>query len=270
MALTLSSVLVVLVSTTFLVQNQFYAIQVERAAAQDNARMVTEMLAAELRPVMEGGVFRADNKRLGVRSPVVVGVICGHASGNRASVHLTGGVTNLTTSEVGGVALRDTLTGDWTYVDASWSNSHQPGVGHNPAGTCAANGADTAGISAEFQTFRRFNNYFGSLPPLGSVVMFYRKMEYRFNTSGMDATTTALYRGLWGETLVEFATGLDSTAQFMYRTGGSTYATSVSGSSTDDIDAIRIVAQARRKPQTGGVDDVTFGWGVNIHLRNAR
>jgi hypothetical protein len=61
---------------------------------------------------------------------------------------------------------------------------------------------------------------------------------------------------------------MDASAQFMYRTGGSTYATSVSGGNLALIDAIRIEARARRAPQTGGVDDVTFGWGVNIALRN--
>ena len=60
----------------------------------------------------------------------------------------------------------------------------------------------------------------------------------------------------------------DASAGFQYRTGGSTYANTVSGGSLANIDAIRIVAQARRRPETGGVDDVTFGWGVNVFLRN--
>jgi hypothetical protein len=33
---------------------------------------------------------------------------------------------------------------------------------------------------------------------------------------------------------------------------------------------IRIVAEARKKAETGGVDDVMFGWSVNIALRNLR
>lgn len=267
-ALTLSSVLVVLVSTTFLVQNRFYALQIERSAAQDNARMVTEMVAAELRPVMQGGVQLAQNTRLVVRSPMVLGVICGHSTGPSVSVQITGGDTDLTTSEVGGVALRDTLTGTWDYEDVSWTSMHQ--TGSSPAKNCYDNGADTVGHTTDFHAFRRFSTYFGTLPPVGSIVMFYRRIEYRFNTSTMDPTSTALYRGPYGGTLVEFATGMDAAAQFKYRTGGTSYSTSVSGGALNDIDAIRIEAQARRKPQTGGVADITFGWGVNVYLRNVR
>lgn len=267
-ALTLSSVLVILVSTVFLVQNQYYAITLERSAVQDNARMTTEMVASEIRSVMKGGVERAENKRLVVRSPMVLAAICGFSSGNRASVQMSGGDTNLTTSEVGGVALRSFSTGAWTYRDASWSDMHQSG--QQPARDCFTNGADTVGALKDFHSFRRFNNYFGSMPPLGSIVMFYRRIEYRFAASALEPGTTALFRGPAGGTLLEFVTGMDATAQFLYRTGGTSYATSVGSGSVDNIDAIRIEAQARRKPQTGGVDDVTFGWGVNIHLRNRR
>ena len=37
-ALTLTSLLVMLVATTFLVQNRYYAVQLARTTAQDNAR----------------------------------------------------------------------------------------------------------------------------------------------------------------------------------------------------------------------------------------
>ena len=265
-ALTLSSVVVVLVGTVFLVQNQFYALQLERSAAHDNARAVTETIASEVRSVMAGGVVRAQNKRLVVRSPMILGVICAHEPGSRAAVQFDGGTDNITTDDVAGVALRDSVTGAWTYHDADWHDMYQSGA--DPADDCAANGADTVGAYDDFHRFRRFNTYFGGLPPVGSIVMFYREVEYEFADSGMDSTTTALYRGPYGGTLVEFATGMDSTAQFTYRTGGSSYATSVPGGSLALIDAIHIEARARRRPQTGGVEDVTYGWGVNVYLRN--
>jgi hypothetical protein len=265
-ALTLSSVLVVLVSTVFLVQNQYYALQLERSATQDNARVVTETVASEIRSIMEGGVVLAQNKRLVVRSPIVLGVVCAHSSGSRVAVQIRGGDANLDTDEVSGVALRDSLTGTWNYRDAGWSSMHQ--TSGSPAADCAANGADTVGATGDYHRFRRFNTFFGGLPALGSVVMFYRNVEYEFDTSEMDVTTTALFRGMYGDDLVEFATGMDASAGFQYRTGGSTYANTVSGGSLANIDAIRIVAQARRRPETGGVDDVTFGWAVNVFLRN--
>ena len=265
-ALTLSSVVMVLVSTVFMVQNQYYALQLERSAAHDNARTVTETVASEVRSVMAGGVVLAQNKRLVVRSPMILGVVCGLPGSNRAVVQVDGGVANITTDDVAGVALRDSVTGAWTYQDAGWGDMYQ--AGGTPAATCAANGADTLGASADFMTFRRFNSYFGGLPPVGSIVMFYRAVEYKFATSAMDPALTALYRGPYGGTLLEFATGMDSTAQFEYRTGGSTYATSVTGGLLALIDAVHIEARARRRPATGGTEDVTYGWGVNVYLRN--
>lgn len=265
-ALTLSSVVVVLVSTVFLVQNQYYAVQIERSAAQDNARTVTEMVAGEIRSIMEDGVVIAQNERLVVRSPMVLGVVCGWPGANKASVQIDGADADMDTDEMAGVALKDSTTGAWDYHDAEWKDTHQSGG--SPAADCEANGADTVGAYDDFHDFRRFNVYFGGLPPIGSVVMFYRAVEYEFATSEMDPSSTALFRGPYGGTLVEFATGMDSTAQFKYRTGGSTYATQVNGGSVSNIDAIRIEARARRKPRTGGTEDVTFEISVNVPLRN--
>jgi Tfp pilus assembly protein PilW len=265
-ALALSSVLVILVGTTFLVQNQYYALQVERSAAQDNARMVTEVIASEIRSTMKNGVKTAANKQLVVRSPITLAVVCAVLAGHIVSVHIEGGDTLFDTGEVSGIALRDSLTGGWTYSDRNWADFDQSAG--TPAASCAANGADTTGATNEYHNFRSLNTYFGSDPPTGSVLMIYRDVNFVFATSQMDPTTVALFRGVDGGSVVEFATGMNTTAQFKYRTTGSTYATSVASGSTSTITAIRIEAQAQRKPQTGGVDDVTFGWGVNVILRN--
>jgi hypothetical protein len=102
-------------------------------------------------------------------------------------------------------------------------------------------------------------------------MMLYRKVEYRIQTSTMDPNTLGLFRGIYGGTLVELSTGLNSTAGFQYRTGGASYANSVSGPpNLGQIDAIRILAQARVRPQAGLGGDITYGWGVNVHLRNGR
>jgi len=264
-ALALSSVLVILVGTTFLVQNRYYAVQLQRTAAQDNARTVTDMITSEIRSTMKGGVVTAENKKLIIRSPIALAVVCASSS-NERSVHIEGGKTDFDTLEVSGIALRDTVTSGWTYWDQTWSHFQQ--ASGTPAASCYANGADTVGARNEFLEFRRLNTYFGFGPPLGSVLMVYRKVEYKFDTSGLDPTTLALFRGVSGGGLTEFATGMNSSAQFKYRTGGTTYATLVSGSGLANIDAIRIEAQALGKPQTGGVADVVFGWGVNVVLRN--
>jgi len=159
--------------------------------------MVTEMVASEIRSVTRGGVALAENKRLVVRSPMVLGVVCASSAGPTTTVHLDGGDAGVTAADVAGVAQRNALT----------------------------------------------------VMTLGS---------------------TAQFRGPYLGTLVEFATGMDATAQFQYRTTTATYTNSVLPLALANVVAIRIHAMARRKPPTGGVADVTAGWSVNVFLRNIR
>ena len=52
-ALVLSSVVILLVSSTFLVQNNYYSSQTQRTGVHDNARAATELIASEIRSTME-------------------------------------------------------------------------------------------------------------------------------------------------------------------------------------------------------------------------
>lgn len=269
-ALTLSSVLVILVGSVFLVQSEFYATQLARTAAHDNARMITEMMASELRSITDSAVILADSTRMAVRSPIVSAIVCAHGSGNRVSIHLPGGISGFDTDEVSGVATVDTASGRWLYHDRSWSQIYQSGG--SPAVACVAAGADTTGGAVgHFVDFRggTLSGGFGYKPPIGATLMLYRNVEYRIQASTMDPTALALYRGIYGSTLTEFVTGLDTSAKFQYRTGGSSYASRVTGASLGAINAVRIVARARKRPESGGAADVTYGWAVNVHLRNS-
>lgn len=271
-ALTLSSVLVILVGTTFLVQNRYYARQLALTTAQDNARMVTETVASELRSLPDSAVVVAGNLQLVVRSPIVMAVVCAQlTTPTRIAVQMDGGEAELNTDELSGFGVRAT-SGRWSYYDISgWNAIRSSGGSGTPAADCAASGADTVGISGDFVRLKNINTYHGSWPANGTIMMLYRKVEYRIQTSTMDASTLGLFRGIYGGTLVELATGLNSTAGFQYRTGGASYATSVSGAAAlGTIDAIRILAQARVRPQAGLGGDITYGWGVNLHLRNGR
>jgi prepilin-type N-terminal cleavage/methylation domain-containing protein len=267
-ALTLSSILVVLVSTVFLVQNRFYAVQVARSQAHDNARMMTDVMSSELRSLAKGAVKVARGDRLSVRSPVVLAVVCAHSSGQRVSVHFDGGASGVDTGEVTGVAVRDTITGEWSYYDAgSWDDIGESG-GHAER-DCAGNGADTTGASGEFVRLHDLDSYMGSLPAVGQLLMLYREVEYRIGASEMDPSALALYRTVAGGSRVEFATGVDPSAGFLYRVAGrSYYRNRVYGGSLEHIDAIRLVAEARQAPRAGGADPVEYGWSVNVILRN--
>jgi prepilin-type N-terminal cleavage/methylation domain-containing protein len=264
-SLVLSSVLIILVSTTFLVQNEYYASQTLRAAAHDNARVATERMAAEVASVMEDGFVAAGRRTLTVRSPMLLAAVC-HRQGNNFSVHNEGGTAAINTSEVAGVGWLAVSTGDWDYRTATWS--YVQGTGGTPPASCAGNGADTAWAASQFHRMRRFNLLYGSTPDPGDVVMLYRQTTFKIQTSLLEPGTLGLFRSAYGQPLVEFATGMDTTAHFQYRTGGSTYADTITSGSLVLIDAVRLVADARKRAATGGQSDVTFGWSVNMILRN--
>ncbi len=264
-ALVLSSVVIILVSTTFLVQNRYYSRQTLQAAAHDNARTATQRMASEVRSVMDDGFVVAGKRTLTLRSPMLLAAVCDR-QGNNFSVHNEGGEPGIVTGEVAGVGWLNVSTGIWSYRTATYSTIDQSGG--TPASRCANNGADTAWASSSFHRLRGFNGLYGSTPDEGEVIMLYRQTTFKIQTSVLDPSTLGLFRGNYGQPLVEFATGMDSTAKFQYRTGGSTYADTVTSGSLGNIDAVRLVADARTRATSGGQTDATFGWSVNLILRN--
>jgi prepilin-type N-terminal cleavage/methylation domain-containing protein len=265
-ALVLSSVVIILVSTTFLVQNQYYSDQTLFAAAHDNARTVTERVASEIRSVMEEGFVTANATTLTIRTPMLLAVVC-NRTGTNIDVHNEGGEAGIDTDEVGGVGWLDTATGNWDYRTTTWAFVNSSGG--TPASSCAGNGADTTWAASSFHRLRRFNLLYGATPDPGDVVMLYRETTFTIQSSVLEPSVLGLFRGSYGQSPVELATGMDATAQFQYRTGGSSYANSVTGAANlASIDAVRIVADARARSATGGEDDITFGWSVNIVLPN--
>jgi len=270
-ALTISSLIVILVSTVFLVQNRYYALQLQRSRAHDNARTATDLVSADLRSLMRGGFIVAERDRMVVRAPLALAVVCAVLPSNRVVVHLQGGpgTTPLDTTEVTGFAVRDPVTARWSYYDIpGWPTIRQPGG--RPARDCAQNGADTTGIADSFERLRRLDDYAPALPALGEVLMLYGETEIRYQRSVMDSSSIGLFRGRYRGTLQELVTGMDTTAHFQYRTGASGYLSTVSGVTLDAIDAVRIAARAHERPETGGQAGLTYGWAVNVYLRNSR
>jgi prepilin-type N-terminal cleavage/methylation domain-containing protein len=265
-ALVLSSFVIILVSHVFLVQNRFFSTQILRTGVQDNVRAATELMAREIRTTLEDGVVVAGPRTLTLRSPIVIGVICHRLGAPLADIMTEGGQAAIDTLEVAGVALRNDST--WEYGNDTWSSLN--GSDLSSAAACADNGADTTGAPGQFHRLRRLNLLFSPPPSEGDVLMLFRETTFKIQQSELDPTTFGLFRGRYGSTLVEFATGMDTTAQFQYRTGGSGYADTITAGSLGTIDAVRIVADARKAAPTGGVDDITFGWSVNVSIRNVR
>jgi prepilin-type N-terminal cleavage/methylation domain-containing protein len=265
-ALVLSSVLLVLVSTTFLVQNQFYSEQVLVSSVHDNARATTELVAGELRSLKHLGLVVAGARTLKLRSSMAIAVVCGRSTFSSGSIDILteGGEAELDTDEVAGLALLNQSTGVWDYHSASWATLN--GSSAFSANRCYTNGADTTGVRDDFHRLTNVATLLGSTPSIGDVVMLYRETQFTIDDSALDTMELALYRKTSFGSAIEFATGMDSTAQFKYRVGG-TYVDTVSAGSLASVDAVRVIADARRRSTSGGRPDVTFGWSADIALR---
>lgn len=267
-ALVLSSFIIVLVSHAFLVQNRFYSTQTIRTAAQDNVRAGTELMAREIRNAVEGGVVVAGPRTLTIRSPVAMAGVCSTQGAPHVDVFHEGGEAGLDTDEIAGIALREANTGDWTMVNEIWANLN--GSTSSAAGNCADNGADTLGVAGFFHRLAVSNSMFSPSPENGDVLMLFRESTFKVQPSALDPSTLGIFRAPYGGSLVEFATGVDTTARFQYRTVGGSYVDTVFTVDLPSVDAVRIFADARRPAPTGGVDDITFGWSVTVPLRSVR
>lgn len=261
----LSSVLVMLIATVFVVQTDFYETQLQRTAAQDNARAVTEFVSSELRTAMAGSMVVANDTQLVVRAPLALAVVC-DVQGSRVHVHFEGGEAGLDTDAVSGLGVYNDTTDTWSYYSTTWK--YIDNSANDSDERCADEGTDTTGISDEFNRLRRIQNLHGSTPPRGTLLMFFKEWEFLLTTSALDSTTVGLFVGTYGDDLTEYASGMDTTAQFLYRTGGTTYSSPITGGGLANIDAVRIVAHTRVRAPSGGRDDVTAGWTVDVPLRN--
>lgn len=269
-ALVLSSLVIILVSSTFLVQNRYQANQVLQAGVHDNARAATDLLARELRSSMRAGILVAGPRTLTVRSPVAVATVCGQSGAffTNIDVHIDGGVSRMATEEIAGVAVLDESTGAWDYERATWS--FVDGGSTGSAARCAGNGADTLNAYGSFHSIRRLIFLFGlDIPDVGELVMLFRETTFRIDDSDLEPGVLALFREPYGRDPVEFASGIDTTASFRYRLGGTTYQDTVDAGSVGAIDAVRLVLDARMRSQSLPGAEVTFGLSTNLPLVNA-
>ena len=270
MATLLGSLVGVMVAGTFLAQSRSYLVQLGVTDAHHNARAVTELLSSELRLMMDDGVELAERDRITIRTPMVVAAVCS-TNGGVVGLHTEGGEATIETyaDQVAGFAVMDGA-GGWDYYDVDWPTIDDASSSGAIAGLCYDNGADTLGAGADFHSLKNLDSYHPTVPDVGDVILLFTRTTYKFQTSLLDPSTVGFFRQIHGDPLVEFATGMDSTAQFQYRTGSSSYVESVSAPSLGDVDVVRIVSEAKEPAPPGIEGAIRYGWAVNVALRNVR
>ncbi|MCK5651962.1 MAG: hypothetical protein KAJ42_11315 [Gemmatimonadetes bacterium] len=252
-----------LVTSVFLVQNNFYTDVQRRTAVHESVRSVTEMLSGEVRAIPKNGFVSAEYDRLIYRTPLAIGGVCDQ-SGFQSYVHIPLSGTGFDAGEVAGYAVQD-AAGDWTYNSAAWSTI-LGSQGSGPASACYAAGADTTGATADFYLLNGL-----ATPPTigrGTAIMLYRETELRSMVSALDPTSFALYRAPYGEALVEFAHGLWGV-WFCFRLEGTSLCSFfVNSVDYDKIAEITLYVIGRAPPSTGGGLAYTVYWTIDVPLRN--
>lgn len=241
-AVTISTVVVMLVATLFIIQNRYYRWMLDRVRIQDAARSAVELVGLEVRSVPAGAITVADSTRLAFRQPMALGVVCGFAGSDHA-VYLPDGLEAIDQDEVAGFGLRE-ADGSWSFYGASWGSLY---TGSGSA-ACAGAGADTLGASSSYLRFGDLASASGVGTAVGTVVTIYRLRELAFSPSSLDPLSVALYRGISGGSMAEFATGLTEDAHFRYRLGDTTHVAEVTGAQIAQIDGVRVVASTRGEP----------------------
>lgn len=257
-ALSLSGLIVLLVTASFVAQNDYYAYIMDRQIVQETARSVVEYVATELRAVTADGFTVAEGERLAIRQPLGLGAVCGSQSAD-SYVHLTLDVAELDTDDVAGYAIRDGV-GSWAYAAASWS-SISSGSG-DAAAACADRGADTAGVADEYRSLRLAD----PPPDPGTVVLLFRELELEIGDSELRPGTRALFASTGGGGSMELGTGLTGEAGFRYLLDGS-YVSTVSGADLGGIEGVRLIVEAesaREQPP------FAYTLTLDVPLTNAR
>lgn len=250
-AMSIASLLVILVSQVFLAQNQFYSHAIGQNLADDAVRTAAEFLGEELRGGLAGGVVEATRRGVVIRSAVAVGGVCSLGA-NDIRVFVPG-INEADTTEVAGYALRD-AAGDWTFVAMTWELLFKSSG--DPARNCADQGVDTTGARDDFIKL----NLVG--PSQGDLVMLYRETAFSIGASSLDPKFLALYRGENGATAVELATGLMSASQFEYLVMGYWMTEPYSG-------LLGFITEIRATLETSGEGDstATTGYSTSMSVR---
>ena len=264
-AMVLSTIVVSLVTSTFLAQNRFYSDAINRSAIQESVRGATSRAAADFEAAFRGGVVVADRNEVVYRLPLLLGAVCGVKDQSVFVFLPRDDITSDPSSAAGfGIRAGDL---DWRYKPAAWGSFYHSSGGE-AARACAASGADTTGATPAFTRMEGLDPS-GNLT-VGDLVMVYQEVELRLAPSNLDPGTRALFRGPVGGTLTEVATGLSNESSFEYglfQRGD--FRRRVRGSrNLARIDRIRLFLESTAPASGAGRNDLTFDLTRTVPLRN--
>src|SRR5687768_7317811 len=210
----LTAVIGAAITGVFVTQARFFDAQEKVAFARGVSRGGMNMIVSELRMLEQGGgIVSATNRRITLRAPYAMGIVCGNGSGRLTVSRLP--VDSVTMSDAGfaGFAYRKS-DGTFTYVETTSKPDRDQGIAVCLAASVTVMTGSTINQMGRVEQFPFVPS---PAPAVGAPVFFFQRITYEFRTTSGRV-------GLWrrvdsaaspgeGEELVA---PFDSTAKFRF------------------------------------------------------
>lgn len=256
MATTLGSLVLVLALSTLQTQSGFYTGLEIRTGQTEALRVAATLVNSEIRPTPVGGIVVAEPSRIVVRRPLVLALPCAQDPLLMGTyLYFPRDGEAIDTASVAGYGVRN-ADATWSYYSAAYGDlgiTFPSGA----AAACANAGSDTTGATPDF-------GHVAQLISPGTPYMLYKDLELSLSSSGLAPSSQALYGGEPGTTLMEMVSGLHADSHFEYHLVDGTYESSVSGSTRELIDRVRLVIAADSIAEAGSPPR----WTIDIPLKN--
>jgi prepilin-type N-terminal cleavage/methylation domain-containing protein len=225
----LTIIAIIGLAMTKLVLGQTRSFQYDNGARRARAagRSAMNILITDLRMTQDnGGVSAVDatnNRRIDVRVPTIFGFVCEKNAGNIVAALVPTDSFQLASSKYGGYAVRDSVSGNYTYVTASSSDT----ITAANVSRCHAAGvdiyADTTHVAGRLGRVVVMSPSPPGITGVGSPMFIWQTVTYEFKTSTIYPGRYGLYRTVRGKansdtTSDELVAPFKSTARFSYYT----------------------------------------------------
>lgn len=246
--------------TMFTTQNRLNAQMTALGESQENARSAVLLAASELHAATADAVIEAEEDRLTLRLPIVVGIVCGEQNPQFKDIYFPMNGASLDDADIDGYAVRED--------DGTWDDRGRiPGGNLTRGGSgrrrCTENGGGLPGSDTDYATLRVGNG-------LGTPVMLYHEVSYFFAPSALDSSRRGFFRSADGQS-IELAHGFTDDSRFEFQLGDSLWHSSLRTSEVGDVEAIRLLVDVHGEGGTGSSRaSATFSLVREVQLRNVR
>lgn len=191
----------------FVRQMEFYRYDDALRDARGSARAALNVMFSDLRMVERlGGVVDAESRDITLRVPYLWGMVCSSVAGATEVALFPADSMTVATAGFSGWASRTAATGDWVYRDGGSTIEDSDAAPCAGASVAVLDGGSTMTITPG-----------GGALPVGTPVMFYQEIRYRFAPSTAVPGRDGLYRTIV-ETGVEdeLVAPFSGTARFRF------------------------------------------------------